>query len=78
MRAPEPVTLEGHGVRLEPLAREHHDALVEAARDGELWNLWFTSVPAPAGTGRSAGLTRSGEARVRGPPVGRITRWPTP
>ena len=47
MRAPEPVTLEGHGVRLEPLARAHHDALVDAASDGELWNLWFTSVPAP-------------------------------
>jgi RimJ/RimL family protein N-acetyltransferase len=47
MRAPEPVTLEGHGVRLEPLAREHADALVAAARDGELWRLWFTSVPAP-------------------------------
>jgi RimJ/RimL family protein N-acetyltransferase len=47
MRAPTPVTLEGHGVRLEPLAREHHDGLVAAARDGELWKLWFTSVPEP-------------------------------
>ena len=44
---PRPVTLEGHGVRLEPLAREHHDGLVAAARDGELWTLWFTSVPEP-------------------------------
>ena len=35
-------------MRLEPLGREHHDGLVDAARDGELWNLWFTSVPAPA------------------------------
>lgn len=42
-----PVTLEGHGVRLEPLTTEHHDALRTAASDGELWNLWFTSVPAP-------------------------------
>jgi RimJ/RimL family protein N-acetyltransferase len=45
--APRPVLLEGHGVRLEPLAREHHDGLVGAARDGELWKLWFTSVPEP-------------------------------
>jgi RimJ/RimL family protein N-acetyltransferase len=47
MKAPAPVTLEGHGVRLEPLTRTHHDALVDAARDGELWALWFTSVPEP-------------------------------
>lgn len=45
---PQPVTLEGHGIRLEPLSPEHHDALVAAASDGELWNLWFTSVPDPA------------------------------
>jgi RimJ/RimL family protein N-acetyltransferase len=44
---PRPAVLEGHGVRLEPLAREHHDGLVAAARDGELWQLWYTSVPAP-------------------------------
>ncbi len=47
MKAPAPFTLEGHGVRLEPLAREHHDGLVAAASDGELWQLWFTSVPSP-------------------------------
>ena len=42
-----PVTLEGHGVRLEPLTAEHRDALVAAATDGRLWELWFTSVPTP-------------------------------
>src|SRR4051812_20129934 len=42
-----PLPLEGHGVRLEPLAVEHNDALVEAAADGRLWDLWFTSVPGP-------------------------------
>jgi len=40
-----PATLEGHGVRLEPLTREHHDALASAASDGKLWELFFTSVP---------------------------------
>jgi RimJ/RimL family protein N-acetyltransferase len=44
---PKPITLEGHGVRLEPLSREHHDGLVAAASDGRLWELWFTSVPEP-------------------------------
>ncbi|MFT3891178.1 MAG: GNAT family protein [Anaerolineales bacterium] len=42
-----PVTLEGHGIRLEPLTLEHEEALTAAATDGELWNLWFTSVPRP-------------------------------
>ena len=44
------VVLEGHGVRLEPLAREHHDGLAAAAADGRLWELWFTSVPEPERT----------------------------
>lgn len=48
MKAPLPITLEAHGVRLEPLTPEHRDALVAAANDGELWNLWFTSVPTAA------------------------------
>jgi N-acetyltransferase len=47
MDKPTPVTLEGHGVRLEPLAREHREALAAAAADGKLWELWFTSVPEP-------------------------------
>jgi RimJ/RimL family protein N-acetyltransferase len=43
----QPVTLEGSGIRLEPLTTNHHDALAAAAADGNLWELWFTSVPAP-------------------------------
>ena len=46
----ESVTLEGHGVRLEPLAYEHQDGLAAAAADGRLWELWFTSVPEPEQT----------------------------
>lgn len=34
-----PVTLSGSHVRLEPLSAEHHDALCEAVRDGDLWQL---------------------------------------
>ena len=44
---PQPITLEGHGVRLEPLAPAHADALASAASDGKLWDIWFTSVPTP-------------------------------
>ena len=46
----QPATLEGDGIRLEPLTEEHHDALAAAAADGKLWELWFTSVPAPGTT----------------------------
>ena len=44
------VTLEGYGVRLEPLEYEHEPGLIAAASSGELWKLWFTSVPEPADT----------------------------
>jgi N-acetyltransferase len=46
-----PITLEGHGVRLEPLAPSHAGGLVAAASDGRLWELWYTSVPDPDGIG---------------------------
>ena len=47
MIAPRAVVLEGHGVRLEPLAPEHAGGLARATEDGRLWELWFTQVPAP-------------------------------
>jgi len=47
---PQPVILEGNGIRLEPLTEGHHDALAAAAADGALWELWFTSVPDPGTT----------------------------
>lgn len=43
------VILTGKYVQLEPLSHEHHDGLVEAVEDGELWKLWYTSVPTPEG-----------------------------
>ena len=42
-----PVTLEGHGVRLEPLSPAHRDGLAAAVTDGRLWELWYTVVPHP-------------------------------
>jgi RimJ/RimL family protein N-acetyltransferase len=45
-----PVTLEGHGIRLEPLGHEHQEGLAAAAADGRLWELWFTAVPEPGQT----------------------------
>jgi RimJ/RimL family protein N-acetyltransferase len=43
----QPSQLEGHGVRLEPLSLEHEAGLKAAAADGQLWELFFTSVPEP-------------------------------
>jgi RimJ/RimL family protein N-acetyltransferase len=42
-----PITLTGKHVTLEPLSQAHHDDLVEAVKDGELWRLWYTTVPKP-------------------------------
>jgi N-acetyltransferase len=44
-----PGTLTGRHAGLVPLSLDHHDALAEAVRDGELWKLWYTSIPAPDG-----------------------------
>ena len=47
MSWPEPVTLRGEHVRVEPLSPSHEPGLIEAVRDGELWRLWYTFVPPP-------------------------------
>ncbi len=49
------VDLEGHGVRLEPLALRHADDLAEASADGQLHRLWYTSVPEPDGVASEIG-----------------------
>jgi RimJ/RimL family protein N-acetyltransferase len=60
----EPVVLRGPHARLEPLSKTHRDGLTEAVQDGELWKLWYTSVPSPEGMGkeidRRLGLQASG------------------
>jgi RimJ/RimL family protein N-acetyltransferase len=54
--------LEGNGVRLEPLSLDHADALTAAARDGRLWELWYTSVPAPEETRGYIEIALAGQA----------------
>ena len=44
-----PVELTGSHCRLGPLSADHHDGLAAAARDGELWRLWYTAIPSPGG-----------------------------
>ncbi len=43
----QPVTLKGEHAALEPLSPAHRDGLIEAVKDGDLWKLWYTAVPAP-------------------------------
>ena len=45
----QPVTLTGKHATLVPLVEGHHDDLVEATQDGELWRLWYTAIPTPQG-----------------------------
>jgi RimJ/RimL family protein N-acetyltransferase len=42
-----PLTLAGRHATLVPLQPQHAPALIEATRDGELWRLWYTAIPAP-------------------------------
>ena len=45
----QPVALQGRHASLLPLSPEHLAGLQDAARDGELWKLWYTAVPSPEG-----------------------------
>jgi len=47
VRFVEPITLAGDHASLEPLGREHEEALQRAAADGELWRLWYTTIAPP-------------------------------
>ena len=79
----EPVTLTGTYASLVPLSADHAPALADAARDGELWRLWFTTVPAPdaitAEIGRRLSLLNAGAMLpftvldAAGTPVGMTT-----
>jgi len=47
MSPTDPVTLSGKHATLVPLSHAHHDDLVAAVKDGELWDLWYTFIPTP-------------------------------
>ena len=69
MIEPAPVTLEEHGVRLEPLGAEHVDGLAAAVGDGRLWELWFTSCPRPHEVAKYV------EAALEGQRAGHMLPW---
>jgi RimJ/RimL family protein N-acetyltransferase len=49
------IALHGRHARLEPLSLDQVDGLIEAVKDGELWNLWYTSIPRPENMAQKAG-----------------------
>ena len=59
-----PVELKGAHCALKPLSADHLDGLVAAARDGELWKLWYTAIPSP--DGMAAEITRRLDLQARG------------
>jgi RimJ/RimL family protein N-acetyltransferase len=59
-----PVELSGAHCALKPLAPGHHDGLVAATRDGELWKLWYTAIPGPEGM--AAEIARRLDLQTRG------------
>ncbi len=79
MKAPAPVTLEAPRLRLEPLQAAHVPELEAAARDGELWKIRVTSVPAPGEAQAYVATALQGQAAghmlpfvVRDPASGRV------
>ena len=60
----EPVSLAGPHARLEPLSQQHCEGLTAAAKDGDLWKLWYTAIPSAEGMpkeiDRRLGLQASG------------------
>ena len=59
-----PTSFSAPHVQLVPLSQAHHDALVEAVRDGELWNHWYTAIPTPEGM--NAEITRRLDLQAKG------------
>jgi len=60
---PQPITLEGYGLRLEPMTTAHAADLGAVAADGRLWELWFTSVPEPGGVDAYIATALDGQAK---------------
>jgi len=68
---PRPVTLEGNGVRLEPIQPVHADALRLAVDDGELWKLWYVAT-----SGLAPGRERQYvAAALEGQKAGKMLPW---
>jgi RimJ/RimL family protein N-acetyltransferase len=83
MKFSDSLTLQGKHASLVPLTMAHHYGLCEAVKDGELWKLWYTSIPSPEAMAkeidRRLGLQKLGSMNpfcvldASGTPVGMTT-----
>jgi N-acetyltransferase len=64
MTWPTPITLSAAHATLEPLSIDHLQGLTDAVRDGDLWKLWYTSIPAP--DAMRAEITRRLDLQTKG------------
>lgn len=64
-----PVPLAGAHVALEPLSPDHVPGLIEAVKDGELWNTWYTRIPSPDG------MAHDVESRLARQAAGSVVPW---
>lgn len=64
-----PVPMAGETVRLEPLSADHVPGLIEAVRDGDLWNLWYTRIPTPEG------MAAEVQSRLQQQAAGTMAPW---
>lgn len=71
MKSPAPVTLQAHGITLEPLTEAHAPDLAQAAADGNLWELWFTSAP----EGNEASAAHYIDFALSGQAAGHMLPW---
>jgi RimJ/RimL family protein N-acetyltransferase len=65
----EPVSLRGEHARVEPLSLAHCDGLTAAARDGDLWKLWYTAIP------RAEDMTKEINRRLGLQSAGAMLPW---
>jgi RimJ/RimL family protein N-acetyltransferase len=65
----DPVSLSGAHARLEPLSHDHRDGLVAAAKDGDLWKLWYTTIP------KAEDMTREIDRRLGLQKAGTMLPW---
>jgi RimJ/RimL family protein N-acetyltransferase len=65
----EPVSLGGAHARLEPLSQAHRDGLTTAAKDGDLWKLWYTTIP------RAEDMTKEIDRRLGLQKAGTMLPW---
>lgn len=64
----EDTDMTSRSVTLTPMLSSHRNELVRAASDGELWNLWFTSVPGEKSIDDYIGFALSEKAAGRALP----------